>query len=124
MKSLRKSTSFLIMTILTAVASIALSGLINHSGLERAFGDEQTYTITLSAATGTLTANASEGYKTDAYGPINTSSSNPISYAFVDGMKSTTANTLGQLKASTGTFYNTTAITGIKSITVNYSSTT
>lgn len=124
MKSLRKSTSFLIMTILTAVATIALSGLINHNGLERAFGDEQTYTITLSATTGTLTANSNEGYKTDSYGPINTSSSNPISYAFVDGMKSTTANTLGQLKASTGTFYNTTAITGIKSITVNYSSTT
>ncbi|MFA5421738.1 MAG: Ig-like domain-containing protein [Bacilli bacterium] len=122
MKSLKRSSSFLIALVLTTVATIALSNLISLRGYGGAFGEGQTYTMTLSAATGTLTANSSDGYKTASYGPIDTALGNPIAFAFTDGMKSTVSNTLGQLKASSGNLYNATPITGIKSITINYAS--
>ena len=123
MSSLKKSSTFFASLLFISLITIGISQIINHDHFETVYSNEQSYSLTLNAATGTLTTNTNDGYKSQSYGPISTSLGNPIGFYFANGMKSSVSNTLGQLQASTGVFYNTTALTGISSITVNYSST-
>ncbi len=127
MNSKKKVGLFFSSLVAVGIITVVLCDNVNNNRFKNVYGEGSTYTLSVDYRLGTLTASSSTGYTSSTYGPAITSLGNSIGFSFVNGMKSSTSSTpdqiIGQLKASSGLFYNTTAITGIKSITANYVST-
>ena len=102
------------------VASLALGGLAmvsfrfgNQASLFGSRGDVKNYVLTLDSSNGALTGEYASSTTT-----AKTQNNNPITIAYENGMGKT--GYFGQLKASSGLIYNSTAISGIVGITVNF----
>lgn len=81
------------------------------------------YTLTLDGNNGNI-ANQINGYGSSTVN-ATTDANNSLQFGYIDGITITDkskTNYLGQLKASSGEFYNVSTIKGIKSFTINYES--
>lgn len=104
------------------VASLALGGLAmvsfrfgNQASLFGSRGDVKNYVLTLDSSNGALTNTGGYGSGEKTAKTLN---GNPITIAYENGMAK--ADYFAQLKASSGLIYNSTAISGIVGITVNF----